>query len=124
MYVKLVGRGHHIDVVPEYLFYYRHRPASLLRTTDFFLNRRRVLRQYFSVAQLPPAEQIELWSALASFDEGQRQLQFAQQSTEKRKKKPRSVARRVAREVKRIFRKAPYFSRTTDTIPHWKKPAA
>ena len=55
MYVKLVGRGHRIDVVPEYLFYYRHRPESLLRTTDFIQNRRRVLRQFFTVAELPHA---------------------------------------------------------------------
>jgi glycosyltransferase involved in cell wall biosynthesis len=124
MYVKLAGRGHCIDVVPEYLFYYRHRPASLLRTTDFFLNRRRVLRQYFSVAQLPPAEQIELWSALASFDEGQRRLQFAQQAVQKQRKKPRSVTRRVAREVKRIVRKVPYYPAISGTIQHWRKPAA
>jgi glycosyltransferase involved in cell wall biosynthesis len=124
MYVKLVGRGHCIDVVPEYLFYYRHRPSSLLRTTDFVLNRRRVLRQYFSVSQLPRAEQIELWNALASFDEGQRQLQYAQHAVQRPQKKPRSVARRVAREVKRIIRQAPFYSTISGTTQPRQRPAA
>ncbi len=69
VYVKLARQGFRIDVVPDYLFYYRHRTTSLLRTTDSIMNRRRVLRQFFSPAQLPEAEQIELWTALASFDE-------------------------------------------------------
>lgn len=73
MYVKLVRQGYRVDVVPEYLFYYRHRPTSLLRTTDSFLNRRRVLRQFFPSALLPPAEQMQLWTALASFEEQQKQ---------------------------------------------------
>jgi GT2 family glycosyltransferase len=76
LYVKLVREGHQIGVVPEYLFYYRHRAKSLLRTTDAFLNRRRVLRQFFTSAQLPQAEQIQLWTALASLDEKQRQLRW------------------------------------------------
>ncbi len=78
MYVKLVRHGHRIDVVPEYLFYYRHRPTSLLRTTDSYLNRRRVLRQFFPSAELPPVEQMQLWTALASFHEQHKQLKLAQ----------------------------------------------
>jgi glycosyltransferase involved in cell wall biosynthesis len=74
VYVKLVRNGYQIDVVPEYLFYYRHRPTSLLRTTESIMNRRRVLRQFFAPAMLPEAEQIELWTALASFDEKQREI--------------------------------------------------
>jgi glycosyltransferase involved in cell wall biosynthesis len=124
MYVKLVGQGHRIDVVPEYLFYYRHRPESLLRTTDFFQNRRRVLRQFFTVAQLPQAEQIELWSALASFDEGQRKLQHAQHLFQVAAKKPRSVTRRVAREVNRIVRQIPYYSTLFGTSEQSGKRAA
>ncbi len=81
MYVKLVRHGHRIDVVPEYLFYYRHRSTSLLRTTDSYLNRRRVLRQFFPSAELPPVEQMQLWMALASFHEQYRKLQLAQYQT-------------------------------------------
>jgi O-antigen biosynthesis protein len=78
LYVKMTRLGHRIDVVPEYLFYYRYRPTSLLRTTDSMLNRRRVLRQFFPSTELPAAEQIGLWTALASFDDQNRQLQLAQ----------------------------------------------
>ncbi len=81
MYVKLARHGYGIDVVPDYLFYYRHRPTSLLRTTDAYLNRRRVLRQFFSTDALPAAEQMQLWTALASFDNRQRELQLAQHPT-------------------------------------------
>jgi glycosyltransferase involved in cell wall biosynthesis len=123
MYVKLAGRGHRIDVVPEYLFYYRHRPESLLRTTEFIQNRRRVLRQFFSVAQLPYAEQIELWNALASFDEGQRTLMYAQRVTQA-VKKPRSVARRVSREIKRIIHQVPFYSTVSEKFKHRSRRAA
>jgi GT2 family glycosyltransferase len=74
-FVKLARQGYQIDVVPEYLFYYRYRPTSMLRTTDAIMNRRRVLRQFFSPAELPEAEQIELWTALAGFDERQQRFQ-------------------------------------------------
>lgn len=105
MYVKLARQGHRIDVVPEYLFYYRHRPASLLRTTDAFLNRRRVLRQFFPSAELPAAEQIQLWTALASFDEQHRLLQLAQN--------PDSVATTASDHVAIISnRRAPRIKRT------------
>jgi glycosyltransferase involved in cell wall biosynthesis/GT2 family glycosyltransferase len=120
VYVKLVRQGGRIDVVPEYLFYYRHRPASLLRTTDSMLNRRRVLRQFFSAGDLPQAEQIGLWTALASFDEGQRMPQT--QATVVTKQK--SVPRKVVREVKRVLRKAPYYSVVSGRLKQWKRRAA
>jgi GT2 family glycosyltransferase len=76
-YVKLAQHGYELDVIPEYLFFYRHRPTSMFRTTDLFLNHRRVLRQFFAPHDLPAAEQMQLWTALASLDERHRQLQWA-----------------------------------------------
>jgi glycosyltransferase involved in cell wall biosynthesis len=115
MYVKLVGRGHRIDVVPDYLFYYRHRPTSLLRTTDGFLNRRRVLRQFFTGPNLSQAEQIELWTALASFDEGQRQLQWAL-DRQVRINKQRHGVRLAVHNVKQVLRKAPYYTQVSKSL--------
>jgi glycosyltransferase involved in cell wall biosynthesis len=121
MYVKLARTGHQIDVVPDYLFYYRHRETSLLRTTDHVLNRRRVLRQFFSADGLPRAEQIQLWSALAGFDERHRYQPTAQPIFVKKR---RSTAYRIAREVKRVIRQAPYYYTISGTIKQLKQRAA
>jgi glycosyltransferase involved in cell wall biosynthesis len=73
-FVKLVNAGYELDVVPEYLFYYRHRDDSMLRVTDYYRNNQRVLRQYFQAKRLAVAEQIELWTALVSLYHRSEQL--------------------------------------------------
>jgi glycosyltransferase involved in cell wall biosynthesis len=64
-FVKLVHAGHRVGVIPEYLFYYRHLPASFTRVTDDYRNRQRVLRQFSRLDALPAAERVMLWTALA-----------------------------------------------------------
>ncbi len=61
--LKLLHAGFALGVVPEYLYYYRLRPDSLLRTTNAYRNHQRVLRQYFRRERLRPADEIEFWSA-------------------------------------------------------------
>jgi glycosyltransferase involved in cell wall biosynthesis len=68
VFVILVHAGYQLDVVPEHLFYYRHRPGSLVKSTDPYLNRRRVLRHYFRRGELPLAERIGLWSLLGGVE--------------------------------------------------------
>ena len=63
-FVKLINAGFKLDVLPEHLFFYRHRPNSLLRNTSPYRNQRRVLRHYFKLDELPKAERMGLWSAL------------------------------------------------------------
>ena len=63
-FVKLINSGYQLDVIPEHLFYYRHRPESLLRTTNQYRNQRRVLRHYFEMDRLPKNERMGLWSVL------------------------------------------------------------
>lgn len=121
LYVKLARTGHQIDVIPEYLFYYRHRATSMLRTTDSVLNRRRVLRQFFSADGLPRAEQIQLWSALAGFDEMRRCQSIGQSVVVKQR---HSTAYRIAREVKRVIRQAPYYDTISGRIKRIKQRAA
>jgi hypothetical protein len=60
-YVKLIHAGRSIDVVPEYLFHYRHRAAGFSRATNWFENHQRVLRQFTSHS--------ELWTALLGFQQ-------------------------------------------------------
>jgi glycosyltransferase involved in cell wall biosynthesis len=43
---RLVFGGYRLDVVPEFLFYYRHLPDSLSRTTSHYQNMTRVLNVY------------------------------------------------------------------------------
>ena len=64
-YVKLIHAGKRIDVVPEYLFHYRHREAGFSRATNWFANHQRVMRQF-------PEEQ---WSALLGFQQENLRLQ-------------------------------------------------
>lgn len=66
LFAKLARHGHRIDVVPDYLFYYRHRDAGFSRTTDRDRNHRRVLRQYVGHT-VPAAERRLVWDALAGF---------------------------------------------------------
>jgi glycosyltransferase involved in cell wall biosynthesis len=66
LFVKLLNAGYRVDVLPDYLFYYRHRDDSLVRTTKHYRNRQRVLRQYFRLERLPDPDRMALWTALAS----------------------------------------------------------
>jgi glycosyltransferase involved in cell wall biosynthesis len=64
-FVKLVNAGHRIDVIPDYLFYYRHLENGFSRATRTYRNHQRVLRQFFAIDQLPRTERAALWTALA-----------------------------------------------------------
>jgi glycosyltransferase involved in cell wall biosynthesis len=64
-FVKLIHAGHRLDVLPDYLFYYRHLDSGWSRVTSGYLNHQRVLRQLVGHAEvLPAAERIALWNAL------------------------------------------------------------
>ena len=49
--------------------YYRHRDAGFSRSTNWFLNHQRVLRQFTSPARMPPGEAAALWTALLGFQQ-------------------------------------------------------
>jgi GT2 family glycosyltransferase len=66
-FVKLVHAGHKLGVVPDHLFYYRHRPGGFSRSTNWFANHQRVLRQFAHSGVLPPAESLALWAAILGF---------------------------------------------------------
>lgn len=97
LFVKLVNAGYQVDVLPEYLFYYRHREDSLVRTTSKYRNHQRVLRQYFRAQQLPDVEQMALWTALVSLHIRLTQYQCLQSS----------VRYRIADEVADFLEKFP-----------------
>ncbi|HXD87238.1 MAG TPA: glycosyltransferase family A protein [Urbifossiella sp.] len=90
-YVKLVHAGHRIGVVPDYLFYYRHRDAGFSRSTNWFANHQRVLRQFTHMERLPPGESAVLWTALLGFQ------QQAMQLAEKQKARRYRIADAVQR---------------------------
>jgi glycosyltransferase involved in cell wall biosynthesis len=66
-FVKLVHAGHKLGVVPDHLFYYRHRAGGFSRSTNWFANHQRALRQFAHAGNLPPAELLTLWTALLGF---------------------------------------------------------
>jgi GT2 family glycosyltransferase len=73
-FVKLVHAGFKLGVVPNHLFYYRHRPGGFSRSTNWYANHQRVLRQFAHSGSLPPAELLEVWSALLGFHQGASEL--------------------------------------------------
>jgi glycosyltransferase involved in cell wall biosynthesis len=100
-FVKLVHAGRRVDVVPEHLFYYRHREAGFSRVTDDYRNRQQVLRQFFRIDGLPAAERVALWTALASF-----QLRIEEFE---------------ARDLLLIYRLAAWLRRIADNAPRAKR---
>jgi GT2 family glycosyltransferase len=66
-FVKLVHAGHRLGVVPDHLFYYRHRTGGFSRSTNWFANHQRALRQFAHAGALPPAEALAVWTALLGF---------------------------------------------------------
>ena len=66
-YVKLIHAGKRIDVIPEYLFRYRHRVEGFSRATNWFDNHQRVLRQFNSINRLPARDAALAWTALLGF---------------------------------------------------------
>ncbi|MBK8020101.1 MAG: glycosyltransferase [Chloroflexi bacterium] len=46
---RLSMHGFKLDVIPEFLFYYRYRETSRLRTTSHYLNESRILRNYEAI---------------------------------------------------------------------------
>jgi glycosyltransferase involved in cell wall biosynthesis len=70
LFVKMAGRGMVVDVVPQVLFYYRHRASGFSRATDGFANHQRVLRQFAHAAGLPPHERELIGQALAGLERG------------------------------------------------------
>ncbi|MDB5311905.1 MAG: epsH 3 [Gemmataceae bacterium] len=78
-FVKLIHAGKRIDVIPDYLFYYRHREAGFSRVTNWFANHERVLRQFKTLGHLPAGEAAVLWTALLGFQQRVEQLTEQQQ---------------------------------------------
>lgn len=91
-FVKLAHAGHRIGVVPEHLFEYRHRPGGFSRTTNWYANHQRVLRQFTQGGVLPPGEAAVLWTALLGFH----------QELERREATRPSLRHRVRAALKRV----------------------
>ncbi len=66
-FVKLIHGGYAVDVVPAYLFYYRHLPTGFSRITKTHANHQRVLRQFSRGSCLRPTDGKMLYDALMGF---------------------------------------------------------
>ncbi|HCG03192.1 MAG TPA: hypothetical protein DEV93_21960, partial [Chloroflexi bacterium] len=79
-YLKLAHAGGRIDVVPDYLFYYRHLPTGFSRTTSQAANYGRIQRQFARLEWLPAEDRESLWSLLAGLYDQARALEVRQRS--------------------------------------------
>lgn len=68
-FVKLVFAGKNVGVVPDHLFYYRHRAEGFSRVTNWFANHQRVLRQFTRADHPPAGEAAVMWPALLGFQQ-------------------------------------------------------
>lgn len=98
-FVRLVQAGGKIGVVPDHLFYYRHRAGGFSRVTNWYANHQRVLRQFGKADHLPPGEAAVLWSALLGF-----QQEAARLAEERRAWRYRAVDR-IAGALKWVTRR-------------------
>jgi glycosyltransferase involved in cell wall biosynthesis len=57
--VKLCVSGYKLEVLPKDLFYYRHINSSMMRVTDNYLNRRRVLRSFAGLDEATTKRMVE-----------------------------------------------------------------
>ena len=80
VFVKLVHAGHCVDVLPDYLFYYRHLESGWSRVTSGYLNHQRVLRQLIRQESLPLTERIALWNALVGLQKQNEHLRLVLKS--------------------------------------------
>ncbi len=100
-FVKLVHAGRRVDVIPEHLFFYRHRDAGFSRATNPYPNHQRVLRQFFRLEQLPPSERVVIWTALLGFERRREELADRQ----------RCVRYRVADRLHALGARVPFATR-------------
>jgi glycosyltransferase involved in cell wall biosynthesis len=68
LFAKLVNAGHTHDVIPDYLFFYRHREESWMRSTNEWKNHRRVMRQFFRQIPMGKADHTHLWVLLVGLN--------------------------------------------------------
>ena len=80
LFVKLVRAGKRIGVVPDHLFYYRQRPGGFSRTTNWFANHQRVMRQFGRPGTLAPEDSRVLWAAIIGFHQRIEQLEAERRS--------------------------------------------
>jgi glycosyltransferase involved in cell wall biosynthesis len=97
-FVKLVHAGKRIGVIPDHLFYYRHRAGGFSRATNWFANHQRVLRQFRQIDHLSSVEAATLWTTLLGFQ------QHAAQLAERQRCRRYRIADRLHGVVRRLKR--------------------
>jgi glycosyltransferase involved in cell wall biosynthesis len=69
VFVKLVNAARRVEVLPDFLFYYRQRDDGFSRATNGYANHQRVLRQFVEIEHLPTQERQILWNLLAGMQQ-------------------------------------------------------
>lgn len=100
-FVKLVNAGYRLDVVPDFLFHYRHRDEGFSRITNGYRNHQRVLRRFVEIDSLSAQDRQTLWNLLVG---SQRRVQELGEHVERLRTNLR--ARRVARWLKGVVQRA------------------
>lgn len=64
VYVKLIGAGFRVEVVPDHLLFYRVRPDSMMRTGCELPGQLRIIHEYARATRLPSGEFRDVWAVL------------------------------------------------------------
>lgn len=102
-FVKLANGGRRIEVLPDFLFYYRHRDAGFSRVTSAYRNQQRVLRRFVGIESFTEPERRLLWNWLVG---SQQRLVELETQNRMLQRKLASPARRLARGLKHAMKKA------------------
>lgn len=103
VFVKLVNAGKRVEVLPDFLFYYRHRDAGFSRVTNGYRNHQRVLRRFMKIETLPQHERTLLWHWLVGSQQQLAELQMENQALkEKLTRRPFRVVNALGNGIKRL----------------------
>jgi glycosyltransferase involved in cell wall biosynthesis len=111
VFVKLVNAGQRVEVLPDFLFYYRHRDTGFSRATNAYRNHQRVLRRFVEIESLPEHERALLWNWLVGSQQRLAELD-AENQTRKGKLtgRPYRVVTALSRAMKRLRQASGIFS--------------
>jgi len=103
-FVKLVNAGRRVEVLPDFLFYYRHRDAGFSRVTNAYRNQQRVLRRFVEMTSWSEDERRLLWNWLVGSQQRLAELEAENRAlTTKLASRRYRVADGLKRAIKRVM---------------------
>lgn len=119
-YVKLIGAGFRVEVVPDHLLFYRIRPDSMLRTGCELTGQLRIIHEYARAAHLPSGDLRNVWAVLfglrQELERTRQQMQQAQQGLAGLRAEMSCLRHRLANKANSLLRSVPLLHPLSKTL--------